>query len=82
MNRRDFNKVLSVTLAAPLLPHTRANAGDPQAAHSHDQLHSSVPAGPSQQIAMLLYPSFIPLDLFGPHAVFALLSYVNVHLVW
>jgi cyclohexyl-isocyanide hydratase len=31
---------------------------------------------------MLLYPTFIPLDLFGPHAVFALLGNVNVHLVW
>ena len=31
---------------------------------------------------MLVYPTFIPLDLFGPHAVFALLGNVNVHLVW
>jgi cyclohexyl-isocyanide hydratase len=31
---------------------------------------------------MLIYPSFIPLDLFGPHAVFALLGNVKVHLMW
>jgi cyclohexyl-isocyanide hydratase len=31
---------------------------------------------------MLIYPAFIPLDLFGPHAVFALLGNVQVHLVW
>jgi cyclohexyl-isocyanide hydratase len=42
----------------------------------------SVPTGPPQQIAMLIHPTFIPLDLFGPHAVFALLGNVKVHLVW
>jgi cyclohexyl-isocyanide hydratase len=31
---------------------------------------------------MLIYPTFILLDLFGPHAVFASLGNVKVHLVW
>ncbi len=82
MNRRTFNKVLSATLAASVLPNKQVVAAESQPVHSHDQTHSSVPAGPPQQIAMLIYPTFIPLDLFGPHAVFALLGNVNVHLVW
>ena len=67
MNRRTFNKVLSATLAAPPLSHKRVNASESHPVHSHDQIHSPVPAGPPQQITMLLYPTFIPLDLFGPH---------------
>ena len=82
MNRREFSKVLGATLAAPLFPYSQANASESHPAHKHDQIHSAVPAGPPQHIAMLLYPAFIPLDLFGPHAVFALLGHVNVHLVW
>jgi hypothetical protein len=31
---------------------------------------------------MLIHPAFIPLDLFKPQAVFALLGNVQVHLVW
>ena len=82
MNRREFHKTLGTVLAASVLPNKQAGAAESQAVHNHDQTHSSVPAGPPQQIAMLIYPTFIPLDLFGPHAVFALLGNVNIHLVW
>lgn len=82
MNRREFNKVLSATLAASVLPNKRVDANEPHTAHSTDHIHGAIPAGPAQQIAMLIYPTFIPLDLFGPHAVFTLLGNVNVHLVW
>jgi cyclohexyl-isocyanide hydratase len=41
-----------------------------------------VPTGPPQQIAMVIHPRCIPLDVFGPHAVLAGLGNVQVHLVW
>lgn len=81
MNRRDFHKVLGGTLAASILPGKVFAASEPQAANTTD-MHKAIPNGPPSQIAMLIYPTFIPLDLFGPHAVFALLSNVKVHLVW
>lgn len=85
MNRRAFGKALGAMLAAVALPDTLCVAADPPEAkdgHSNDHMHGSVPTGPPQQIAMLIYPAFIPLDLFGPHAVFAMLGNVKVHLVW
>ena len=82
MNRRAFNKTLGVILTSSVLPGKPAIAAEPHAAVSADHIHMSVPTGPPQQIAMLIYPTFIPLDLFGPHAVFAMLGNINVHLVW
>lgn len=82
MKRREFNKVLSAALVASALADKRVVAAESRAMHGHDRIHNSIPAGPPQHIAMLIYPTFIPLDLFGPHAVFALLGNVNVHLVW
>jgi cyclohexyl-isocyanide hydratase len=81
MNRREFNKTLGAVLAASLLPDQVFAASEPHAANATD-IHKAVPDGPPAQIAMLIHPTFIPLDLFGPHAVFALLGNVNVHLVW
>ncbi len=82
MNRRTFNKVLGATLAASVVPAKYGTTAESQPVHSHDQVHSSVPTGRPQHIALVVYPSFILLDLFGPQAVFALLGNVTVHLVW
>lgn len=82
MNRRTFNKIVGATLAASILPKNSGAADGPQAAANADQIHKAIPSGPPSQIAMLVHPSFILLDLFGPQAVFALLGNVNVHLVW
>jgi cyclohexyl-isocyanide hydratase len=81
MNRREFNKTLGAVLAASLFPDRVFAASEPHAADAAD-IHKAVPGGPPAQVAMLIHPTFIPLDLFGPHAVFALLGNVNVHLVW
>ena len=81
MNRREFNKALGVALTASILPDKIFAASEPQAVNATD-IHKAIPDGPPSQIAMLIHPSFIPLDLFGPHAVFALLGNVKVHLVW
>ncbi len=59
MNRRAFNKVLSATLAASVLPNKRGGAAKSQSIHSHDQTHSSVPTGPAQQIGMLIDPTLL-----------------------
>lgn len=81
MNRRTFNKVLGGALAASILPDKVFAAHESHATTAAD-IHKAVPKGPPSQVAMLIHPSFIPLDLFGPHAVFTLLGNVNVHLVW
>jgi cyclohexyl-isocyanide hydratase len=82
MNRREFNKALGAALAASVLPNKFLSPADARTANTTDDIHKTVPTGPASQIAMLIHPSFIPLDLFGPHAVFALLGNVKVHLVW
>lgn len=82
MNRREFNLALGALVASSILLKKPANAADSHAAACADHLHAAVPTGPPQQIAMLVHPAFVPLDLFGPHAVFAMLGNVKVHLVW
>jgi cyclohexyl-isocyanide hydratase len=42
----------------------------------------AVPTGPPQQLALMIHPGCIPLDVFEPHAVLAGLGNVQVHLVW
>lgn len=81
MNRRQFNKILGGALAAPLLPANAFAAVESHTANADDS-HKAIPNGSPSQIAMLIHPSFIPLDLIGPHAVFALLGNVKVYLVW
>ena len=81
MNRRQFNKVLGGALAASVLSDRVLAANESQAADATD-IHKAIPDGPPSQVAMLIHPSFIPLDLIGPHAVFALLGNVKVHLIW
>lgn len=81
MDRREFNKVFGGALVASLLPNTVLAASEPHSASTAD-IHQAIPDGPPSQIAMLIHPACIPLDVFGPHAVFALLGNVNVHLVW
>jgi cyclohexyl-isocyanide hydratase len=82
MNRREFNKALGAALADSVLPNMFLALANAHAANTTDYIHKTVPTGPASQIAMLIHPSFIPLDLFGPHAVFALLGNVQVHFVW
>ena len=80
MNRRDFACSLSAVLASSAL-------AERIAAQSHadapmDNLHSSVPSGPPQQIGMVIYPKMTALDLIGPHTFLAGLMNVQVHLLW
>lgn len=92
LTRRDF--LLAGTLASLPLPFARlmlarAAAGDPQAAtdaaqHSHEMTPEMIELlGPKgeEHIAMLLYPQFTALDIFGPHHMFINLWGAKVHLV-
>lgn len=88
MNRREFMRTVGATLASSMLASRAALVGaesDPD--HTAQKmreapLHSTVPSGPPQQIAMLIYPQFTALDLVGPHAFLSGLMNVEVHLVW
>ena len=82
MNRRAFSQVLGGLVAAAVLPWKRPAMAAPPPPTSADHVHMAVPTGPPQQIAMVIHPRCIPLDVFGPHAVFAALGNVQVHLVW
>lgn len=82
MNRRQFNKTMSMTLAASVLADTTLRGTSAQTANAADTNRTVAPTGAATQVAMVIHPAFIPLDLFGPQAVFALLGNVNVHLVW
>lgn len=82
MNRRKFNKTLGALLAASVVPVRASATAETQAAPSPSSIQGAVPSGSPQHIAMLVHPGFIPLDLFGPQAVFAMLGNVHVHLVW
>jgi cyclohexyl-isocyanide hydratase len=82
MNRREFTKALGALLAASVLPDKVTAATDAPATSNADHIHRSVPTGPAQQIAMLVYPAFTALDLVGPHQFLAALGNVQVHLVW
>ncbi len=81
MNRRTFNKALGELLTVSLLPDKLVASSEPHA-HDADHIHGSIPTGPAQQVAMLLYPDFVALDLVGPYTFFAGLGNVQVHLVW
>jgi cyclohexyl-isocyanide hydratase len=90
MNRRQFHKMLGVSMAASIfserlsaLAESEPQSKDPQHATAGDQTtHGSVSTGPPQQIAMLIYPEFTAQDLIGPHTFLASLTNVQVHLVW
>ena len=55
------------------------DAAGPDAAVSTD---GAPPAGGGIEIAMLAYPGMTPLDLIGPHQIWARMPGVRVHLVW
>jgi cyclohexyl-isocyanide hydratase len=74
--------MLGGLVASAVLPWTRTAAEESPPATSADHVHMAVPTGPPQQIAMVIHPRCIPLDVFGPHAVLAALGNVQVHLVW
>jgi cyclohexyl-isocyanide hydratase len=81
MKRRAFSQVLGGLVAAAVLPWQRPAMAEPPPLASADP-HMAVPTGPPQQMAMVVHPRCIPLDVFGPHAVLAALGNVQVHLVW
>jgi cyclohexyl-isocyanide hydratase len=82
MNRRTFSQMLGGLVASAVLPWTRTAAEAPPPATGADHVHMAVPTGPPQQIALVIHPGCIPLDVFGPHAVLTGLGNVQVHLVW
>lgn len=90
LTRRDF--MLAGALASLPLPFARlwvARAADqgtkPQTTeHSHEMSPEMIEMlGPKKEehIAMLLYPGFTALDIFGPHHMFINLWGAKVHLV-
>jgi cyclohexyl-isocyanide hydratase len=82
MDRRTFVKTLGAALAVSVIEGRLLASDSGRVGENDGHMHASIPSGPPQQIAMLVYPNLIPLDLFGPHAVFAALGNVQVHLVW
>jgi len=82
MNRREFTKTLGALLATSAFTDKLFAATDARAAGGSDHIHSAVPTGPAQQIAMLVYPAFTALDLVGPYQFLAALGNVQTHLVW
>ncbi len=95
MNRRELIQTLGAagaSLAGALDRQTntaraQGAAADPSlppapgARPVHDMGGYGIPAGPPQQIAMLMYPQMTALDLVGPFQIFATLGNVKVHLV-
>jgi hypothetical protein len=90
MDRREFMRTVAGTVAVSV-PAARIEAfgaanQSPQLSGSEtrggDSLHSTVPSGPPQKIAMLAYPQFAALDLMGPHTFLSGLMNVDVQLVW
>src|SRR5215467_10323976 len=82
MKRREFHRTLAGALPAFALADATVANAQAQQRRTDDGIHGSVPAGPPQQIAMLIYPNFTALDLVGPHTFLAGLGNVEVHLVW
>ena len=81
INRRNFLAALGAMAATAALP-GKASAEPDQRSGRPDIFHGSVPEGPPEQIALLIYPKFTALDLIGPHTFLAALGNVKVHLVW
>jgi len=81
LNRRKFLAALGAMAATAALP-GKASAEPDQRSGRPDHFHGSVPKGPPEQIALLIYPTFTALDLIGPHTFLAALGNVKVHLVW
>ncbi len=80
MNRREFHQTLGGALA---LSYAGGLTGFAQQPHEHGgDLHSAVPSGPPQQIAMLIFPEMTALDFIGPYTFLAGLMNVDVRLVW
>lgn len=62
-----FNKVLDVTLTAPVRPNQRVTVAKSQPVYIHDTTRSSIPTGALQEIAMLVHSTFLPWQL-RPHS--------------
>jgi cyclohexyl-isocyanide hydratase len=81
MNRRTF--ALSGLSTAFFGSRNRAEAQSSAVSKGDaNNPHGSVPSGPPQQVAMLVYPEMQALDLVGPQVFLAGLGNVEVHLVW
>lgn len=59
---------------------TLKSAGKPAPAHADEHDHAMA-AGPTREIAMLVYPEFFAQDLVGPYTVLASLPQTRVHLI-
>lgn len=81
MNRREFHKTLGAVLAASAFPGKVLAANDTQATNAPGSAGTAA-TNAASQIAMLVHPAFVTLDLIGPHQFFTSLGNVNVHLVW
>ena len=79
MKRREFTCSLTTILASQA--YTRKLAAQTRAAEPMDHIHSSVPSGPTQQVAMVVCLQMTALDLVGPQTFLAALGNVDVHLV-
>lgn len=74
--RRDF---LSATLAAAVAGTSAQTWGQELKKNVHAELMKGWTG--DEEIAMVLYEGFTPLDLFGPHHMFILMGGAKVHLV-
>lgn len=94
MNRREFNRMLALAIAAGVPTLARAAEGEQDSGgHTRDTVTSAPsskgltpttnepPIGPGH-IAMVVYPHFTALDMVGPHTVLAGLPGYRTHVVW
>jgi cyclohexyl-isocyanide hydratase len=78
MNRREFNQLVALGALSSAAGGSTFAADQPAPAPTRQP---TAGAAPPLQIAMLVHPDMVMLDLVGPQTVFAL-SVADVHLVW
>lgn len=74
--RRDF---VLASLIGAMASVTRGGAPEPEP--SADSPEQPLGGAGKEQVAILLYPGFTALDVFGPHHFFILMTGARVHLV-
>lgn len=78
MKRREFALSVAALNALPAV----AGAQETQSKPQGDNVHSSIPTGPPQQVAMVIYPQMTALDFLGPQTFLSALGNIDVHTVW
>ncbi len=76
MRRRDFNYAIAALSAVPAI------ANEQKTHEGSENPHASIPTGPPQQVAMVIYPQMTALDFLGPQTFLSALGNIEVHTVW